>query len=81
MNDLIARVPFVYGGHCYVSKHDLANERKTYLPLYTRDGRKYEDTPRGHAAMKRGEAMTLHRENIGPRVTEAQSLAMLEDMS
>lgn len=64
----VTRVPFVYGGYYYVARSDLDNPSRTYLPLYTRDGRKYEDTQAGQRAVRRREATTLHRENIGVEV-------------
>jgi hypothetical protein len=62
----VTRVPFLYGGHYYVAADDLANPRKIMLPLYTRDGRKWEDTQAGQRAARKHEATMLHRENIGP---------------
>jgi hypothetical protein len=61
----VVRVPSVYGGTHYVRATDLADMRKTYLPLYTRAGILWTDTKAGLAALRRHEATTLHRENIG----------------
>ena len=61
----VVRVPFVYGGHYWVSQADLDNEARRYLPLYCRDGRKFEDTAAGRRALRRKEATFLVRENIG----------------
>lgn len=65
MTTSVVRVPFVYGGYCHVARSDLDNPGKILLPLYTRDGRKWEDTPAGQRAAKRHEATMLHRDNIG----------------
>jgi len=62
----VTRVPFVYGGHYYVATDDLNNLNKTYLPLYTKAGFRFDETPRGRAAIRRHEATTLHRNNIRP---------------
>lgn len=61
----VVRVPFIYGGYYWVSQADLDNPRKVQLPLYTRDGKKWEDTPAGRRAVLRHEATTLIRGNIG----------------
>ena len=61
----VTRVPFVYGGHYWVATADLANERNTMLPLYTRNGSKWEDTKAGQRAARKSEATMLHRDNIG----------------
>ena len=62
----VTRVPFIYGGHYYVSTADLEGTRwKHFLPLYTRDGRRYDETRAGVLAAKRGQATILARENIG----------------
>lgn len=61
----VVRVPFVYGGHYWVAKSDLDNPDRRYLPLYCRDGRKFEDTVAGQRALRRREATFLVRENIG----------------
>ncbi len=60
----LARVPYVYGGYLHVAKADLEDARKVMLPLYTRKGLLWRDTPAGERARRRGEATSLHRENI-----------------
>jgi len=74
----VVRVPFVYGGFLWVAAADLADERKALLPLYTRTGERFTDTRKGMLAEARGEAMHLHRENIGPKQSEADALRQVE---
>lgn len=68
MTDVI-RVPYVYGGHYHVAVKDLESSR-VLLPIYTRDGRPWTDTKAGERAARTGKATRLHRDNIGPRITE-----------
>lgn len=60
-------VPCVYGGFYWVALADYANPERTYLPLYTRTGKRFDETTRG---MKRGVATMLHRDNIGHPPTD-----------
>ena len=69
MTKQVVRVPYVYGGHLYVSAEDLASTR-VLLPLYTRDGRVWTDTKAGMRASRNHEATRLHRENIGEPVND-----------
>lgn len=55
----------VLGGTCHVSTSDLADSRRTYLPMYTKAGLKWEDTKAGQRAARNSEATTIHRLNIG----------------
>ncbi len=78
MTDVV-RVPFVYGGYYYVGRADLESN-KALLPIYTLKGKVWRDTPAGQRAMKHGAAGSLHRENIGRKLTEAESLALAESL-
>ncbi len=61
----VTLVTTVYGDCFYVSTSDLNGTRiKHQLPIYTRGGKRFADTPRGISAAKRGEATTLARGNI-----------------
>jgi hypothetical protein len=55
----------VYGRHHLVSVADFDNKNRTQLPIYTKTGRRYSDTPRGIMDWKRGRGTThIHRDNI-----------------
>lgn len=60
----VTRVPYIRGGHFYVSTADLQDGRKRYLPIYMPDGRKWTETRSGRRAERLGRATTLHRDNI-----------------
>jgi hypothetical protein len=75
----VIKVETVYGKTFYVSESDLSGPKpKRYqLPLYTRSGIRWDETRAGYAAARRGEATTIHRENIIGQQCEDGSLAAL----
>lgn len=62
--EAVIRVRSVYGDRHYVSRADYEGRRRHMLPLYTRDGRRWEDTPAGQRAARRSQATCLARDNI-----------------
>jgi hypothetical protein len=62
----MTRVTTVYGDRIYVATADLANPRRTQLPIYTAQGEKWANTPAAERRENRGKATTLHRDNIAP---------------
>lgn len=62
----MTRVTTVYGDRIYVATADLANPRRTQLPIYTAQGEKWADTAAAERPENRGKATTLHRANIAP---------------
>lgn len=57
------RVTDVYGDKWWVSAEDLASKR-ILLPLRNRKGICLTDTPTGQRALRRGDAVSIHRDNI-----------------
>lgn len=79
MGTLVTRVGTIYGDHFHVAAADLANPAKILLPLYTSKGVKWTERTdsKGRVIECKG-ATSLHRDNIGPKQTEAESLAAVE---
>lgn len=59
----LVRVTDVYGDRWWVSAEDLASKR-IQLPLRNRRGVRLTDTARGQRMLRRGDAVSIHRDNI-----------------
>lgn len=53
-----------FGQRFYVLSEHLSDPSRMLLPLMTRDGNPWHDTPAGQRAWRKGEATMVHRDNI-----------------
>jgi hypothetical protein len=64
----VTKLTTVYGDVVYVSTADWDGfgRQSIMLHRYTRDGRRWDETKEGQMAVQRGNATSIHRDNLCP---------------